>query len=1129
MGRKHQKKHGRPPVRPASPPAGLVDRLLGLRDVLVAGDAATALAAVEAWLGELGVEPAVPVEAVEAPAAEPVEAPRPAPSISVLMMTWNRADLIGAAIDSVLAQTWPHFELVICDDGSTDATPAVVGRYTDPRVRYVRKAVNEGRSKTRNRLVAEARTDFVLWMADDDELAPDTLQAYVEVLAEDPGLDVLYGKLEIFDHDTGRTLNVYEPNDWGGREGELLGAKLYGSCIPDGGSLVRRALYDRHGAYDPEFVRAQDYEFWTRVAHDIRVRKLDRVVYRYRKHGGNVSFGDFVDLTYDSKIIRRLLTRHPLSAFHPRQDWSQPEVARSVAYLKLARCLRLYQDGYNAARFLAAIPRWPMMPEVVEALFEARLAMGALEGCAAVVDAFAEAQAVRPHRLLGKLRERLAAAVRLRGEIAAAVDAGRVAEADALLQRHRATFEVTFDEVFARGRLLLGVGRAEEALSCFCQAVRLNPTREDAFAAAVALRAQLGASGSKVDVEAMRARLFEALYEPEAPAAAPLPEGGPLVSVLIAAAGDAGAVRQAVASALRQSWRDLEVVVAGEVSGVDDPRVRCVAAAGGPAALRNGLLAAARGAYVAWLEAPGLHDADHVAHLMRRLLAGPERAAFAEARRVRLAAGAEGPEVEETVWQMPAPFDRDRLLAVDAIPLTAVAHARDVEARFDEAAEPYAAWAFVLDLSRGGPLAHVGEPTCEVPAAEVTDRRALQRIYRRHAREALFNTRARELQARLLAGFGVAQPREGASGVVVVLEGLEETRRCVEALLAHTWVPFQLAVVGDTADDAAGAWLDGVKEARPGTRVRVNPRALGRAKVLNQGLGLAAGEYVALVRGDVTVPDGWLGRMQWWAEQAPQTGVVLAAGASAWTPDDRCLVVKRGVLDRVGGFDTTIGDAGLALADWFLRVRLAGYAVVVAEDVPVAGPSVARGVPDVDAAARFARRWGVSSGPADADSVTRALAGRSYDREVHFFAFGAEAGFRPDIRPLTVEEAGATNILVRPPWGDEAALTALLRACAEAGGPTWWLRAAPGEGERTLQRLQALARRAGLKPDALPDLLVVDAPLAPDREGALYVTADAIYVDDSWPDADMEVRRAADCGRPVLRSAAAVRAFGDRT
>ena len=159
MARRKKKRGGaagpKPKPTPAAEPVGgtstddgLTARLRALRASLRAGDIDATRAALDAWLVELGVELDDPDDAPpDAPA--PSEAPRPpslrpddpdGPRFSILMAAYNRAELIGDAIASVLRQGFTDYELVIVDDGSTDDTPAVVGHYaaTEPRIRFIR-------------------------------------------------------------------------------------------------------------------------------------------------------------------------------------------------------------------------------------------------------------------------------------------------------------------------------------------------------------------------------------------------------------------------------------------------------------------------------------------------------------------------------------------------------------------------------------------------------------------------------------------------------------------------------------------------------------------------------------------------------------------------------------------------------------------------------------------------------------------------------------------------------------------------------------------------------------------------------------------------------------------------------
>src|SRR5688500_5293442 len=100
---------------------------------------------------------------------------QPPPFFSVIICTYNRAAVLPRAIQSVLDQTFTDFELVVVDDGSTDATEVVVRAVADHRVRYVRRD-NGGLSAARNSGVANATGRFVIFLDDDDQGLPDWLK-----------------------------------------------------------------------------------------------------------------------------------------------------------------------------------------------------------------------------------------------------------------------------------------------------------------------------------------------------------------------------------------------------------------------------------------------------------------------------------------------------------------------------------------------------------------------------------------------------------------------------------------------------------------------------------------------------------------------------------------------------------------------------------------------------------------------------------------------------------------------------------------------------------------------------------------------------------------------------------------
>ena len=95
-----------------------------------------------------------------------------APAVSVVMLTYQRADMLPKALESILAQTFPDFEFIIINDGSTDKTDEVIARYKDSRIRYYKNSRNRGIAYSRNRAASLARGKYIMIMDDDDRSLP---------------------------------------------------------------------------------------------------------------------------------------------------------------------------------------------------------------------------------------------------------------------------------------------------------------------------------------------------------------------------------------------------------------------------------------------------------------------------------------------------------------------------------------------------------------------------------------------------------------------------------------------------------------------------------------------------------------------------------------------------------------------------------------------------------------------------------------------------------------------------------------------------------------------------------------------------------------------------------------------
>jgi glycosyltransferase involved in cell wall biosynthesis len=119
------------------------------------------------------------------------------PAISVVIPAYNRAASIGTAIDSILAQDFPDFELVVVDDCSTDDTVAIVEASADPRVRCLRQPSNGGPSAARNRGVREARGSLISFLDSDDRFLPHKLGFVARYFENNPDIDVLLDSFEV--------------------------------------------------------------------------------------------------------------------------------------------------------------------------------------------------------------------------------------------------------------------------------------------------------------------------------------------------------------------------------------------------------------------------------------------------------------------------------------------------------------------------------------------------------------------------------------------------------------------------------------------------------------------------------------------------------------------------------------------------------------------------------------------------------------------------------------------------------------------------------------------------------------------------------------------------------------------
>jgi len=199
--------------------------------------------------------------------------PFPSPAVSVVMPSWNRDDVIGAAIRSVQAQTFPDWELLIVDDGSTDQTKQVVQTFAaDRRISYARQN-HFGQSAARNHALRLAKGSLIAYLDSDNIWYPEFLSAAVAKFSADPAVDCAYGAM-VRDWKPNRPRILFQRFD----RDRLLSGNFIGMST----FIHRRSLIERYGTFDETLDALEDWDLILRYTVHAPAHRLSVRAVRYR-------------------------------------------------------------------------------------------------------------------------------------------------------------------------------------------------------------------------------------------------------------------------------------------------------------------------------------------------------------------------------------------------------------------------------------------------------------------------------------------------------------------------------------------------------------------------------------------------------------------------------------------------------------------------------------------------------------------------------------------------------------------------------------------------------------------------------------------------------------------------------
>lgn len=210
---------------------------------------------------------------------------RDRPLVTIIIPTYNRAGLVEQAINSTLDQDYPNLEVLVLDDGSTDATPAILAGYEQrhgDRFRWARHD-NVGQARTLNRGFEMARGELVGYLSSDDLFLTGAISRLAAVLEEDREAVLVYPAFHMVD-EHGAVLNTQVPPEYTAAESLRLH-----SCIVNVGAIFRRSVTERLGGWDPSFIYLADFDFCLRAATLGPFRRVEEPLACWRAHPGSAN------------------------------------------------------------------------------------------------------------------------------------------------------------------------------------------------------------------------------------------------------------------------------------------------------------------------------------------------------------------------------------------------------------------------------------------------------------------------------------------------------------------------------------------------------------------------------------------------------------------------------------------------------------------------------------------------------------------------------------------------------------------------------------------------------------------------------------------------------------------------
>ena len=277
------------------------------------------------------------------------------PLVSVVLTNYNGERFVGSAIESVLRQTYAHWELIIVDDCSTDRSLDVIGRYRDERIRLIRNETNQHVSTAHNRGNAAARGDYLAALDNDDLWKPDKLEKQIAWMENHPETGVCLTWTDFVDEQgVPFELDVLRKLFSVGNRSRIQWVHdllTTGNHFANDSAMIRASLLRAAGDNDPCLIQLHDYDLFVRLAMQTDFHILEEPLMSYRKYRGSGSISENSGanerrLAFEyAWIISQAVLRMEISLFREvfREEMIHPE-AESPEEILCEKALLLGSD-----------------------------------------------------------------------------------------------------------------------------------------------------------------------------------------------------------------------------------------------------------------------------------------------------------------------------------------------------------------------------------------------------------------------------------------------------------------------------------------------------------------------------------------------------------------------------------------------------------------------------------------------------------------------------------------------------------------------------------------------------------------------------------------------------------------